>query len=431
MTLDIDMTPALEPEPASRLPRPTTSVAIAGETLGEGCGLGHYLACLRPALEAQQGDARSIKVLPTAEKLPTPDPLTAIARDWLGDGIVKRLLRPLHRCLTQLAARPPAEAWAASWQALDKEVVCLLPHVVCNDRGALDWYYATLARRPLVWVVHDLHPLHFPEQWDPEFVATFERRCRSLAIRAHTIICHNEYTKADVCQRLAADAGKIDVVHLPSILPERDPQSLLPVGETLRGLGIKPPYALWASSSTFAHKNHDRLLRAWRILLDRGQNLQLVCTGGKEPRWQAVSDLIQELGLADRVVFTGNVSREVLWVVLLHAKLAVCPTLFEGGGSGPAAEAIMARIPVACARIPQVLEQFAPRTDLCEWFDPMAEAAIADAVCNLLANGDAAMERATRAAEIFPRLRSWDQVASVYWKALDRAAASARQSRGF
>jgi glycosyltransferase involved in cell wall biosynthesis len=417
------MTDSHSAKPAAPLDRPATSVAIAAETLGAGCGLGHYLACLRSALGSQQGEGRRIAVFDATAHTPAQAPSAAGG----AAGLLARLLRPLRRRLAAVAARSPAEEWAATWHALPGETVCLLPHVVCNDGGALDWYYATLARRPLVWVIHDLHPLHFPEQWDAESVATFARRCQQLALRAHTIICHNEYTKADACAKLGADAGKIVVVHLPSILPACDPASLPPAAATLRRHGIEPPYALWASSSTFAHKNHDRLLRAWRRLRDRGCDLQLVCTGGKEPRWQAIAHLIDELGLTGRVVFTGTVSREELWVVLQNAKLAVCPTLFEGGGSGPAAEAIMSRIPVVCARIPQVVEQFAGRADLCAWFDPTDEAALADVVFDLLGHYDAAVERADRAAELFPRLRSWEEVARVYWQAIERAAASARQ----
>ena len=417
-------TPA--PQRAATSSRPATSVAIASETLGDGCGLGHYLASLHHALAAQTGDTRILRVFPPPEPPRAQDPLGSFARRLVGEEMLKRLLLPVRRHLRRWTARPPADAWAATWQALDREAVCLLPHVVCNDGGALDWYYATLARRPLVWVIHDLHPLHFPDQWSAEDVATFARRSHRLASRAHTIICHNEYTKADICQKLGADQRKIVVVHLPSLLPECDTQSLPPVAETLRAFGIKQPYGLWASSSTFAHKNHDRLLRAWRILVDRGHDLKLVCTGGKGPRWQALSALITELGLADHVVFTGQVPRNVLWVILLNARLAVCPTLFEGGGSGPAAEAIASGIPLACARIPQILEQLAGHTDLCDWFEPTDEAAIAEAVARLLLNYDRALARAARAAEVFPGLRSWSEVARVYWSVLDRAAASAR-----
>gem|GEM_PF-1702685 len=423
------MTDSLDPKQVSTPIRSATSVAIAAETIGQGCGLGNYLACLQSALEAQCSDGRRIQVLTGTEGVLSEGPLRVDARDPIGEGILKRglrrLLGPIHRRLDRLAARPPAEVWAATWQALDEQTVCLLPHVACDDHGALDWYYATLARRPLVWVVHDLHPLHFPEQWHSEFVATFERRCRSLAMRARAIICHNEYTKADICARLDAPSEKIAVVHLPSILPACDMASLPPAAEVLPSHGIGQPYALWASSSTFGHKNHDRLLRAWKMLIERGHDIQLVCTGGKEPRWQAIADLIEKLGLGHRVVFTGNVSREVLWVVLLNAKLAVCPTLFEGGGSGPATEAVMSRIPVACARIPQVVEQFAARTDLCAWFDPMDEVSIAGSVSELLSNYDAAIARAAHAAAVYPQLRSWERVAEVYWRTLDRAAASA------
>jgi len=137
---------------------------------------------------------------------------------------------------------------------------------------------------------------------------------------------------------------------------------------------------------------------------------------------ERVEALIADLGLREQVVFTGSQPREILWVILQNAKLAVCPTLFEGGGSGPAVEAVVAKIPLACARIPQVLEQFDSRVDFCDWFDPSNEDAIADCVRTLMANYDAAIDRATRAGRIFPDIRSWAEVAGTYWGALENAA---------
>jgi glycosyltransferase involved in cell wall biosynthesis len=268
--------------------------------------------------------------------------------------------------------------------------------------------------------------LHFPDQWDPRSLDILGKRCQLLARSARAIIVHNDYTKGDVCERLNIDSARVVVARLPSILPQLEVGALPPVDKTLHQLGIRQPYALWASSSTFSHKNHDRLLRAWRILRDRGRDIQLVCTGSKEPRWAAVDRLVGQLGLRDRVVFTGGVPREVLRVVLANATIAVCPTLFEGGGSGPVAEAIMARLPVACARIPQIQEQLDFRDDLAEWFDPLDDRAIADAVAKLLDNESAALDRARYAAEVYPTLRSWSRVASVYWETLDAAALNPR-----
>lgn len=409
---------------------PKNSVVIAAETIGERNGLGNYLACLVPALERQLAGGRDLRVLrntenarpPVLERYSVTKRLAALARGLVGEGTLRNLLRPSYRRIVRRSYYPEAASWVAKWRSFPRDVVCLLPHVVCIDAGALDDYYESLAEHPVVWVVHDLHPLHFPDQWDRQTVDIFRRRCLSLAASSRWIIAHNEYTKLDVCKRLGVDQNRIVVAHLPSILPECDQSSLPSTAAALADYGIRPPYALWASSNTLAHKNHDRLLRAWRLLLDSGKDLRLVCTGRRNPRWKQISELIHDLGLEEHVVFTDDVPREVLWVILENAKLAVCPTLFEGGGSGPATEAVMRRIPLACSRIPQIQEQFDFRGDLCEWFDPSSDQAIARSVEQILTHYEAALARAELAHRVYPKMRTWEQVATLYWRALDEVS---------
>jgi glycosyltransferase involved in cell wall biosynthesis len=392
-----------------------TSVAIAAEAIGEGCGLGNYLARLRSALEAQLGDRRQLRMVePTA--LPRRSPVNRLQVS------LRRTLHPLLHRGVPFKSPPIKPSWDKAWRTLDAQTVCLLPAVVCLDGGVLDDYYSVLSGRRLVLVVHDLNPLHFPELWDPQSVEIALRRGQSLVACARKIIVHNNYTKTDVCRRLGADPAKVAVAHLPSLLPPCKPERLPEVEKTLRELGIGRPYALWASSSTFGHKNHDRLLKAWQILRARGEQILLVCTGSKDPRWATLKRLIADLGLQDCVVFTGTLPREAMWVVLANATLAVCPTLFEGGCSGPVAEAVMMRVPVACARIPQIQEQFDFKEGFCEWFDPLDERAIAEAVAALLKQPQAALERAGHAAAVYPAFTSWEDVARIYWEELDAAA---------
>ena len=392
-----------------------TSVAIAAEAIGEGCGLGNYLASLRSALDAQSGERRQLRVF-EATALPRRRPFERFRVS------IRRILHGLLRPGVPFKSPAIRPFWDRAWRTLDARTVCLLPLVVCGDEGVLDNYYSILSARRLVLVIHDLNPLHFPDQWDPQSLEIFQRRSELLTECARKIIVHNDYTKADVCRRLRADPAKIVVTRLPALLPQCRPETLPPAEKTLQELGISRPYALWASSSTFGHKNHDRLLRAWRKLRERGEQIQLVCTGSKSPRWAALEGLISDLDLQNHVVFTGTVPRETMWVVLQNATLAVCPTLFEGGASGPVAEAITLGIPVACARIPQIREQLDFREDLCEWFDPLDEQAIAEAVTTLLKNPQATQERARHAAVVHTTLRSWEKAARGYWEVLDAAA---------
>jgi glycosyltransferase involved in cell wall biosynthesis len=392
-----------------------TSVVVAAESIGEGCGLGNYLTSLRAALEEQLGGHRRLRVFETSP-LPRRRPLDRV------QVAIRRMVHPLFHKGVPFKSPARNPFWDRAWRSVDARTVCLLPNVVCADEGRLDDYYAVLSARPLVLVIHDLNALHFPEQADPPLAETLLRRGRSLVACARRIIVHNDYTKTDVCRRLGADPAKVAVARLPSLLPKCRPEALPPAEKLLEELGIRRPYALWASSSTFGHKNHDRLLRAWRMVRERGDQIQLVCTGSKAPRWKDLERLIADLGLRDCVVFTGTLSLEAMWVVLANAALAVCPTLFEGGGSGPVAEAIMMRVPVACARIPQIQEQLDLREDLCQWFDPLDEGAIADAVATLRKFPQAASDRARHAATVYPALRSWEEVARIYWEQLDAAA---------
>jgi glycosyltransferase involved in cell wall biosynthesis len=395
-------------------------VAIAGETIGGGNGLTNYLSCLNSALLEQADAQHEISCFGIATETTSLGMARTAARRSLSGSWLKPLLRPLYRVAVGHRPFPAAAKWTRAWRALPTDVVCVVPHVVGHDGGRLDAYYAAITARRLLWVVHDLHPFHFPEQWEGRTCARLIQRCRMLAKHASAIVVHNDFTKADVCARLGVRPEVVRIARLPSILPAAPAAEVSATSNPLLPFGdYRCPYALWASSSTFPHKNHDNLLLAWRQLLDRGHELTLVCTGDKGPRWRELSARIDALGLNQRVLFTGSVPLEVLRGILLGARLAVCPTLFEGGGSGPAAEAMMAGIPVACSDIPQLKEQFDGRSDLCAWFDARSPQAITTAVEGILLDFPAAQARATQARSVYAGLRSWSEVARVYLSAMD------------
>jgi glycosyltransferase involved in cell wall biosynthesis len=391
-------------------------------------GLAHYLAGLDAAMRSY--------VPQDCEVVGSPfvDPLDASSRSLRLDTLSRSLRRSAVSCLKVLPPlyatalwayaqiprrRRDADGWQTNREKIDNDIVCLIPHAAINDLGRLDRYYAEISVRTFVWVIHDLHGYHFPDQWRPEDIALMQKRFSNLASRAAAVIVHNEYTAKDVMEKLAIPGHKIFIAHLPAIFSQRGCID----GEekdaaVLKKYEIDAPYALWASSYTFSHKNHERLLSAWRLLGERQVSLKLVCTGSKAPRWEVVRRLISDLRLEDRVIFTDVVSNAELGAIMRNAKLAVCPTLFEGGGCGPASEAILAGIPVVVSDIPQIMEQFNGRKDLCTFFDPNSVEAIAGAVQEVLNNYESAIRRSQWAAREFPMMRSWEAVAEVYWNAV-------------
>jgi glycosyltransferase involved in cell wall biosynthesis len=388
-------------------------VAVAGETLLSG-GLAHYVTRIDEALRKYAPTAHQV-ISPVIERNIAAPAWANIRQTWPYRTLARAAKTMLGRRQWQ-----QSETWAEEWRSMPSDVIVLLPHVVFVDKGALDSYYEAIASRNFVWVIHDLHGYHYPDQWESMDIELMHRRFAVLSSAATHVITHNNFTAEDVSARLGIERERISVIHLPSLVSEW-PAARRPDETILADLKVRPPYAVWSSSSTFAHKNHERLLKAWRLLLERGHDMRLVCTGSKGPRYEAISALCQDLGLEAYVRFTDVIDDAALAVVVRNAHLAVCPTLFEGGGSGPASEAIMACVPVAVSLIPQVREQFGGRDDLCIYFDPLSPEAIADAVEEIINNYKEAKRRAARARTEFAALRSWRNVADAYWVAVDAA----------
>lgn len=396
-------------------------IGIATERIPARTGVAHYVAYLDEALRA---NAQHGQVVVGPKFAPPEAGSPNLLRVQLRKiGLLRRLRRLLRANDVRRGTR--------YWRDLASDVICVVPHVFADDEGIMDEFYATLTKRRLIWVIHDLHGFHFPDQWPAGHLAVMHRRFRSLSECAAGVIVHNGFTAADVHEKLGIAREKIAIVGLPCFfsletyvgLKERDT-------EVLKKLGISSPYALWASSSTYSHKNHERLLQAWRILLDRGHRLQLVCTGAKEPRWEAVNACIRQLGLQSSVCFTDLISDSEMATILRNAHLAVCPTLFEGGGPGPAAEAVMASIPLAASNIPQVQQLFDDRPDMIVSFDPTRPEAIAAAVETIIGDYPAAMRRAIGARAEYSKMRTWEITAHGYWSAIEQAVSRSLRLAG-
>ena len=89
---------------------------------------------------------------------------------------------------------------------------------------------------------------------------------------------------------------------------------------------------------------------------------------------QGLRRLARELGLADRVEFTGFVPGERLLATMAGADLFVMPSFYEGFGF-PVLDAQLLRVPVACSArgaLPEIAG------DGAAFFDPDDDSAMAD-----------------------------------------------------
>lgn len=186
---------------------------------------------------------------------------------------------------------------------------------------------------------------------------------------------------------------------------------------------IDHPFLL-CPANVCPHKNHETLLRAFGTW---GARHPLALCGSathlhlcKWSRSIELRDLAASLGLDlfRHIMPLGYVSDGHYAGLLERAWALVMPTLAEGGGSFPVAEALLRGVPVLCSDIPVLREQVDRMNGQVLWFDPHDPADLAAKLEELHRNYPKYKQRAAAQIAQFRR-RSWTDVAEAYWRILE------------
>jgi glycosyltransferase involved in cell wall biosynthesis len=230
----------------------------------------------------------------------------------------------------------------------------------------------------------------------PEMFSRGERWLRSWAYDgaardADRVITISEHAKAGIVERLGVPADRVDVIGLAV-----DHDRYTPDGPVRDDLGdyVLYPANLWP------HKNHDRLLAAWREVDD----LTLVLTG------QTFGRHVDQRG----VRALGHVAHDELPALYRGARALVFPSLFEGFGV-PVLEAMACGTPVASSDRGSLAEVAGGAAVL---FDPEDTAAIVPAVRAAIADERLRAGGLARAACF-----TWERAAEAHLETYRRVAA--------
>lgn len=255
-------------------------------------------------------------------------------------------------------------------------------------------------RSRLIVTIHDLIQAKLPSEKTAK--AEIKRLGYRFVIgqalrKAERIIAVSNFTKQDIVQTFGTNPSRIQVIHNgvdTRFVKKNFPRTL--IASTLDKYGVKQPYLLYVGLSS-PHKNLARLIealakqdevRARRAVpqLDdttvipassagkpdadsgsRAEHPHLVLAGKLDPRYTPeLERLTHELGLTDRVHFTGFVPDEELEVLYNAAAAFVFPSLYEGFGIPPL-EALACGTKIIssnAASLPEVLG------DQATYFDP-------------------------------------------------------------
>ena len=249
--------------------------------------------------------------------------------------------------------------------------------------GKMDYFHTSDFLRPPLFkgtigitTVHDLTWKLFPQWHTKEVIEAHERKLAKTIKYDDIIICPSQNTKKDLLKLYPkAKNNKIYVISEgvdERFKPIKDKKL---TNKVLKKYKIKQPYLVYVGAIE-PRKNLKRLIRAFDLLLKKmekkkltfsprshysslitHQSLSLVIGGRAGWKNQDIFQLVRDLGLQDRVIFTGFIEDQDLPVIYSAAECCCYVTLYEGFGLPPL-EAQACGCPVVAsnvASLPEVL----------------------------------------------------------------------------
>ncbi len=239
--------------------------------------------------------------------------------------------------------------------------------------------------KPFAYTLHDLQEKYYPENFSFWRRAWRHQVHSQLLQRAHRVICESRYVKTDIVRFFGIPEARAAVMPAPpqqQFFAEQDEDRLRAVRTRLQ----LPGKFLFYPAQFWPHKNHLRLIEAFREVAGEVSDVNLVLTGRKRDEYETVMSAIAKFGLQQKIRHLGYVEQQDLQAIYKLATALVMPSLFESV-SIPIYEAFQTGTPVIAADILAIPEQVG---DAALLFDPTSVASIKQAILKIISDPEAA-----------------------------------------
>ena len=205
-----------------------------------------------------------------------------------------------------------------------------------------------------------------------------------------------------------------DLIIIPPGVDTKRFRPLQP-GETEEPLDVPDNY-IFALSRIDSNKGLDFLIRAYGLIKDKSDAMLLIGGGSKNPKQHEMDvkgDLIKivdELGLADRVVFTGYIPDEVLETYYRKAKVFILPSKYEPFGM-TTLEAMSCGTPVVATRFGGIKDDLEDQVDSL-MVDPSDSGELSAAILNVLTDEALASKLSENGQKTILERFSWESIAA-------------------
>jgi glycosyltransferase involved in cell wall biosynthesis len=257
-----------------------------------------------------------------------------------------------------------------------------------------------------VITIHDLLPLRYPEHYPKQHY--YFRFILPLVIRQCSAIVYDSAATRDDAIKTFGQP-RCPMVVVPAGL---NSALFYPANPNDTTVETHAPYFMFVGDMR-PYKNVARTLRAFAGISER--NIKFVVVGNVHTRDSVpLFGLVEELGIRDRVVFTGYASDQEVARLYRGALALVFPSLWEGFGLPPL-EAMASACPVITSRVASLPEVCG---EAVEYVDPTSVDSIRGAMERLTREPALREDLRGRGLER-ARLFSWERTAREVWQVLE------------
>jgi len=240
------------------------------------------------------------------------------------------------------------------WPKIEKVLWEQITLPLAASRINADLLYAPYFSLPLITgvrtvvTIHDLIPLLLPEYAPSAPFKAYFKLVTAATRRADAIVTDSRHSAADIARHLGVPSGKIHVVPLGVDARFTHAHDAEELARLRARLGLPERFILYLGGVD-PRKNVSVLLRALRLLRDRGQKIApLAVVAPQGGRFADPRDEAAQLGVASDAIFLDWIAEEDKAALYAAATAFAFPSHYEGFGLTPL-EAMASGTPVLCS----------------------------------------------------------------------------------
>lgn len=253
--------------------------------------------------------------------------------------------------------------WIVDQFLLSRAIKHIAPNVYVSLDTNLPFLVALNRRLKTVVTIHDIIPIALKDEYCLPLDRALECRIKfSAARRATKIVTISEFSKRDIVENLNVDEKRISCIYESTDNTFKKPNQKV-IDHAVEKFAFKKKYIMTVGDyyGIDPRKNYLFLIEAFArfIQFDKNNDLLLLFvgkSGGVENEYSKIISRARQLGVKDKIVFTGFVSDEQLAALYSGARAFAYPTKYEGFGL-PILQAMSCGCPVVAANntsIPEV-----------------------------------------------------------------------------